>query len=98
MSGVAGYAKVKEDGGKHEIYIQMKPDESLVIETFQGKANGEFYPYYEENGDPVGVMGDWTLTFVKGGPELPASKTVRQLESWTTYVLNTKCFLALQNM
>lgn len=85
MSGVAGYAKVKEDGGKHEIYIQMKPDESLVIETFQGKANGEFYPYYEVNGDPVGVMGDWMLTFVKGGPELPASKTVRQLESWTTY-------------
>lgn len=98
MSGVAGYAKVKEDGGKHEIYIQMKPDESLVIETFQGKANGEFYSYYEVNGDPVGVMGDWMLTFVKGGPEYLLQKRFDSLNPGLLMVLNTKCFPALQNM
>lgn len=85
MTEMAGYAKVRENSGKNEIYVQMKPGESLIVETFKREANGELYPYYKENGKPVPLTDSWIVAFVKGGPELPASNTIHQLESWTNY-------------
>lgn len=35
MTGVAGYAETRNNGEKTEIYIQFKPNESFIIETFK---------------------------------------------------------------
>ena len=37
MTGADGYVKTQKNNGKTEIFVQMKPQESLVIETFRGK-------------------------------------------------------------
>lgn len=92
MTGLAGYAKVREKDGANEIYVQIKPDESFIIETFKGEADGELYPYYKESGTPVALTDDWTITFVKGGPVFPPTVTTSELVSWTTYGTDYESF------
>ena len=85
MTGIDGYAKTRNNNGKTELYVQMKPQESLAIETFRGKYSGNMYPCYEISGDPVTFSGDWDIEFVKGGPTLPGKLSTGNLESWTNY-------------
>lgn len=85
MTGLAGYAKIRKMKGANEIYVQIKPDESFIVETFKGETNGDLYPYYRENEVPVLLTNDWVITFVKGGPVLPPTITTSELISWTNY-------------
>lgn len=99
MTGVAGYAKTRKNGELTEIYIQFKPDESFIIETFKVKSEafkekseafnekfeGEVYPFYKEAGNTQTLHNEWTITFVKGGPALPDALKTKQLTSWTNY-------------
>jgi hypothetical protein len=85
MTGKNGYATIRKTGGKNELYLQLKPQESLFIETFNEKRKGENYLYYEVSGETVALSGDWTIDFVKGGPTLPPRVTTSQLESWTNW-------------
>ena len=85
MTGTDGYAKTRKNNGKTELFLQLKPQESLVIETFRGIYSGNTYPYYQISGDPVALTGDWYIEFVKGGPTLPEKLSTGNLESWTNY-------------
>lgn len=85
MTGMDGYAKSRVREGKREIFLQLKAQESLVLETFKGQYTGKLYPNYEIAGDPVALSGNWQLRFIKGGPTLPTSIQTRELQSWTNY-------------
>src|SRR5690606_8349558 len=37
MTGTAGYAQSRDVNGRTEIYLELNPGESLVVETFKGK-------------------------------------------------------------
>src|SRR5204863_420816 len=41
-------------------------------------------PYYRPAGEPIQLKGEWTVTFVAGGPELPEPFSTASLGSWTT--------------
>jgi len=80
MSGRAG------DGGQRErsVYLQLLPGESVIVRTIPAAVGGsEAYPYYRERGEGLELKGLWTVTFVEGGPVLPAPVQVRELGSWT---------------
>ncbi|MCC8019123.1 MAG: glycoside hydrolase family 2 protein [Rikenellaceae bacterium] len=85
MTGEDGYAEIREYNGRNEIYIQLRPRESLVAETMSSGKTGELYPFYRAAGEAVELAGAWELEFVKGGPTLPEKRTVNSLGSWTVY-------------
>lgn len=85
MSGVNGYAEIRENSEKMEVYIHFKPNEAFIVETYKDKYSGELYPFYEQKGEAVAITDNWQIEFVKGGPTLPPTKTVETLESWTNY-------------
>ena len=85
MTGVDGYAKTRKNNGKTEVYVQMKPQETLAIETLTGNYSGSMYPFYQTSGMPVTLSGDWTVEFAKGGPTLPQKLSSVNLGSWTDY-------------
>lgn len=86
MTEKFGYANTRKAAdGTVEVQMTLIPDESLLLETFAGEYQGEAYNFYKPIGDPVEVQGPWTVTFTKGGPELPGPKTVDKLGSWTYY-------------
>lgn len=80
-----GYARVRVNNDNTELYLQLKPQETLVIETFRGKHAGAKYPYYASTGGKAIALSDWKISFVEGGPILPASVITNDLKSWTEY-------------
>jgi hypothetical protein len=66
-----------------EIYLQIKPGESLIMNTFDTKKKGPAWRYYQETGAAVELTGTWQLEFLEGGPELPESAILEELKSWT---------------
>ena len=58
------------------------PGESLVVAAGLAAAP-EPYATYRAAGPAAEIQGSWAVRFVKGGPRLPAARTIERLASWT---------------
>ena len=86
MDGRFGFGRMRQAAdGTAEVYLQLEPDQSLLLETFAGSYDGEAFPFYERSREGQPVRGDWRIRFTEGGPTLPASRTVGTLSSWTWF-------------
>ena len=79
-----GVAKTRiASAGNVEVYAKLLPQESLVISTFDAVQGGEKFIFYDTISTGRELKGSWKIDFLEGGPELPASKEVATLGSWT---------------
>ena len=83
MSGRRGDARVRSAGWMAEVFLTLAAGESLIVQT--GARTGEPYVVREPASAPIDVHGPWGVRFAAGGPELPAARTIDQLESWTRF-------------
>lgn len=81
-SGLADWRK--NANGTIEVRVQLKPFESLIVQLFNSKKTGAQFPYLHISGEAVPVKGEWTITFLNGGPVIPATAKVTDLGSWTS--------------
>jgi hypothetical protein len=65
-----------------EVFLRLDPGESLIVAA-SARPHREAYEFYAASGPSTSVAGPWRLTFVKGGPTVPAARTVDGLQSWT---------------
>lgn len=85
MTGRRGTAQMrKADAGAAEIYLQIPAGESLIVAAAPQPAR-EAFTFYQPAGTAVPVDGKWAVRFVKGGPALPAARTIDRLISWTAF-------------
>ncbi|WP_400191766.1 glycosyl hydrolase [Hymenobacter sp. B81] len=80
--GLAGTRRAA--GGQPEVYVQLAPGESCILETNEAVVNGPAYAYLKPAGPAQPLAGPWQVRFVAGGPELPAATEIKQLGSWTS--------------
>ncbi len=86
MKRQSGYAKVRSNqSGQTEVYLQLEPGESRILETNDFGTSEATYNYVEKSGDSTPVEGNWSVNFIKGGPELPADVQTDSLISWTDF-------------
>jgi hypothetical protein len=83
MTGAYGQAKVQKSGNSGEVYLQLNPGESCLVQLFHEKTDTQDYRYLQSSGEKTTIGGNWTLTFVSGGPELPKPVKLDKLGSWT---------------
>ncbi|GAC1593029.1 MAG: hypothetical protein NVS3B25_14360 [Hymenobacter sp.] len=84
MTEQTGLAAVRASAqGTPEVYVQLAPGETCILDTSEGAATGPAYPYLTLVAAPQPLSGPWELAFVSGGPELPAKLQTRELASWT---------------
>lgn len=86
LTGLRGMAASRRSrSGVSEIYLQVTPGESFLLATGPSGPEGfrTSWPYREPAGLPVALIGPWSITFTKGGPELPPAITTSELKSWT---------------
>ncbi|MBN2410133.1 glycoside hydrolase [candidate division KSB1 bacterium] len=76
----AGVLKPAADGGS-EVYLQIQPGESLFL-LFNLELLQKLF-YMNPVTEPVPLTGDWKINFIRGGPELPETITLKDLKSWT---------------
>lgn len=80
----AGAAAVRQREGRAEVYLQLEPGESVVVQTFAGQHTiGERWTYATAAGDARAIDGRWHVEFIDGGPALPAAFETDRLASWT---------------
>lgn len=92
MQEKRGSAHVKQAGGQTAVYLQLNPGESCVLQTSTTPPGGAAYPYYATTGTPVTIEGNWRVSFINGGPVLPAPLTISKLTSWTAWADDLKRF------
>jgi hypothetical protein len=67
-----------------QIRLQLAPGESLLLRASREKPlTSTPWPYRQSVATPITLVGKWSLTFTKGGPELPPALTTTELKSWT---------------
>ncbi len=78
-------ANLGADGGGSQVYLQLAPGESflLVSSAADPLALPPAWAYLQPAGEGAKVKGQWSLTFTKGGPELPPALSTTALQSWT---------------
>lgn len=83
MTGAFGQAKVQHSGESGEVYLQLNPGESCLVQLYTDKIATQEYSYLQSSGEKTTIGNNWTLTFVNGGPELPKPVKLDKLGSWT---------------
>ncbi|KAF2329815.1 glycosyl hydrolase [Flavobacterium daemonense] len=78
-----GNAIVQKSANTTLVKIKIAPGESYFLKT-ENTASQKKWNYYEPTADAIALKGNWKINFDKGGPELPPSATISNLESWTT--------------
>jgi hypothetical protein len=80
----SGMASTRQgDNYTLDIFLQLKPGESCVVQASTTKIAGKQFPYTRTSGDAIVIGAKWNLKFLSGGPSLPASTQLSQLGSWT---------------
>lgn len=83
MSGAKGIASFKANGSGTEIMLQLKPFQSIIVQLYNAKKTGDPYPYINPVAKSENLTGNWAVTFLNGGPSMPAAYTTNTLTSWT---------------
>ncbi|ALW85267.1 glycoside hydrolase family 2 protein [Hymenobacter sedentarius] len=85
MTEQTGMASVRTSAqGTPEVYLQLAPGETCILDTNEGPVTGPAYTYLTPAAAAQPLTGPWDLAFLSGGPELPARLQTRELASWTT--------------
>jgi len=86
LSGNSGVGAFKTTGTNSQVFLQLRPGESIVARTLAGqKADGPSWTYWQSK-DTAGstINGDWKIEFISGGPKLPSPLHTTNLISWTS--------------
>ena len=79
MNGAFGKTKANSD----EIYLQLSPGESCLVQIYPEQVNIPEYAYLNASGEKIILNSDWNLSFLTGGPKLPKTVKLLNLGSWT---------------
>jgi hypothetical protein len=86
VTGFFGYVATRNSQPHSvECYLQLAPGESRVLRAVEQDPYIKIapWPVTEPAGAPLTLAGTWTITFLKGGPDLPSALTTTELKSWT---------------
>jgi hypothetical protein len=93
MTREKGKATIQwNDSDFPQVYLQLNPGESMILQWYPGKVNLEEYPIWEISGEKIALEGEWNVSFEKGGPTLPASYKTTELKSWSEQSDELKAF------
>jgi hypothetical protein len=85
MTAAFGKVDVKRTALSNNLYLQLAQGEALIVHLHDQRYLGApSYSFYAPMPNATqSITGPWQLTFVEGGPVLPASRTLSSLGSWT---------------
>ena len=84
LTGRSGAAAL-QPGAKPQVFLQLAPGESVLLRADWSAAieATRSWTYFAPAGPAVPLAGDWSITYLSGGPELPPPLKTSVLKSWT---------------
>lgn len=84
MNGTAGKAKLRQQNGRTEVFLQLASGESVILKTFAAlEANVPEYGYWIPASKAIDCSGDWDFGFIEAMPTVAAIPDKVSLGSWT---------------
>jgi glycosyl hydrolase family 106( putative alpha-L-rhamnosidase) len=92
-----GNSGVAAQNANDQIHLQFAAGESLIVRALNQNIPLLrpliVWKYWQPNGQPFEISGNWNVKFISGGPTLPADSQITKLASWTTFAdTNTQAF------
>ncbi|MDR1161007.1 MAG: glycosyl hydrolase family 2, partial [Tannerellaceae bacterium] len=82
-TGKSGKAQIRK-GKQTEVYLQLKPGESIILKTFSRKhTDAPEWTYYKESGTAFALADNWKMSFVESSPPIKGAFNLPALGSWT---------------
>lgn len=83
MTGRTGAAQVRRNReGRTEVRVALEAGESIIVRTMAAPA-GEAWRYWQAAGPAKTIEGEWRISPIAGGPELPEATRKAGLGTWT---------------
>ena len=81
-TGNTGQAPTRSWKNGMGVFVQLQPGESIFVRN-ENKSTSKPWIYSRPSGSSVTVPANWSITFLRGGPELPPAYKTTELKSWT---------------
>jgi len=83
LTGRTGDATLRP-GDAPQVYLQLAPGESILLRTFDSARVKKLaaWTWVAPAGPAAPLAGEWQVTFLTGGPELPPPLKTSVLKSW----------------
>ena len=82
LNGNVGKAEIRQYADKTKVQLVMEPGTAFILQTGELE-NVPDLVYTTPIGKAWEIPTEWTLDFIKGGPEIPGSVILSDLVSWT---------------
>jgi hypothetical protein len=84
MTGKKGKAELRDNNGITEVYMQLRPGESIILKTFTGKnVPAEAWTYFQPTGKTKELTTGWKMRFIESEPAVNEKFQLPALISWT---------------
>jgi hypothetical protein len=84
LNGTSGKARIRDNNGKTEVYMQLQPGQSMILKTFTDKdITIPSWNYYQPSDEKIELKNGWRLSFVESEPAIEGSFDIDTLGSWT---------------
>ena len=84
LNGRKGKAALRSKNGKTEIFMQLKPGESVILKTFSEKnIKTQPWTYYKPTGKQIELKKGWSINFVESDPAVTDTFRLDSLCYWT---------------
>ena len=84
MTGKTGNATLREHKGKTQVYMQLRPGESIILKTFTELIiESQPWIYYQPAGKFIELKNGWALDFIDSDPVIKDTFKLDSLCSWT---------------
>ena len=84
MQKTMGKAKtMRLNKGQSEVFLQLEPGQSVILQWYPYVSKMQDYPIWSVSDQKTPITGEWTVSFTKGGPQLPETYQTSSLNSWT---------------
>ncbi len=85
LNGHSGTATSRLTDNSLAVYLQLQPGESRILRTLRSVyAWTPKWPLYRRTGSNYPLTGRWNISFLDGGPDLPAAYQSDSTGSWTS--------------
>ncbi|MGH7950302.1 MAG: glycosyl hydrolase [Limisphaerales bacterium] len=89
LDPMTGNSGIAAQNGNGQIHLQLRAGESVILRAFDHLLpqldSLAAWNYFQTNGAPMEISGNWNVKFISGGPTLPAETQISKLASWTTF-------------
>ena len=84
MTGKTGKARIRNNQGITEVYMQLRPGESIILKTFTDKdVTTDEWTYYQPTGKNIELSAGWKMCFIESEPAVNEEFQLPELTSWT---------------